>query len=348
MNDHDLDRLIAGASPVRESDVRALDLAHAESELKEQIMAVEAARVPRLRLPRVVASVATVAALCLVIAGIATREQGARYLPMARAVAESNLRILPGTPGWTVTRADEFTVGDGEMTFGDGHAALDVHWEPAKNYAGRIDQAHKEGDDVAQIKVLGRNATIWRYKGTTDYVTVLEPEGSTDTYIRGDLGSGEAYRRVIDQLRQASIDEWLAAMPASVVKPADRAATVDAMLRDIPQPPGFDASKLRSGDVVKDRYQLGAEVSGAVACAWIARWTDGDAAQKKEAADAMATSHHWKVLQEMNPQGDYPEVLWEYADAMNGAKTIGSGMGQLDMDQANQLDPNAHDALGCD
>jgi hypothetical protein len=32
----------------------------------------------------------------------------------------------------------------------------------------------------------------------------------------------------------------------------------------------------------------------------------------------MRTSRRWPILREMEAEGDYPELLWELADAMRG------------------------------
>jgi hypothetical protein len=32
----------------------------------------------------------------------------------------------------------------------------------------------------------------------------------------------------------------------------------------------------------------------------------------------MATSRQWAVLHQMDPDGAYPEVVWQVADALNG------------------------------
>jgi hypothetical protein len=285
----------------------------------------------------------------LIAAGVVTNggRQQPRFGALARSVAEANTRILPGTPGWTVVRADEFTVDQGEMTFSNGDQAMDVHWEPAGQYRHQVEKGGNDGEDRGEVEVLGRRATIWRYAGSTDYVTVLPPEGSNYVYIRGDLGSEEAYRAVLGDLRAVDVDTWLEAMPSSVVRPDARAATVDAMLTDIPLPPGFDASPLRNGDAVKDRYQLGAQVTGAVACGWLDDWTEakasGDEARTRAAIDAMKTSHEWDVLREMNPEGAYPEVLWEIADAMDGGG-VSSGKGMVPLTDREQY----ASALGCE
>jgi hypothetical protein len=116
------------------------------------------------------------------------------------------------------------------------------------------------------------------------------------------------------------------------------------MLAGIPLPPGFDAASIPTSDAVRDRYQLGAQVAGTVACAWIDRWVaarrDGDEAAVREAVDAMATSTSWPILREMNAEGDYPEVLWELAAAMetNAAAPAGT---PTSVEQAYES------ALGC-
>jgi hypothetical protein len=85
-------------------------------------------------------------------------------------------------------------------------------------------------------------------------------------------------------------------------------------------------------------------VAGSVACAWIDRWAQarraGDGAAEREAADAMATSRRWRVLNEMNADGDYPEVLWEYAAAMASGGTVEGG-------RAMSVEESARDGLGC-
>ena len=358
MSDDRLDRMVADASPVTDDDVAALDLGAADAELMEAIVATRVEEEKVVREPvrrrlrvRVIAAATAVAAVSLIAAGIVTTGGGSQpqYGALARSVAEANPRILPGTPGWEVVRADEFTVDQGEMTFSNGTRSMDVHWEPADQYRDHVEKGSMESEDRGEIEVLGRRGTIWRYPGTTDYVTVLPADGPTYTYFRGDLGSEHAYRAVLADLRSVSVDEWLDAMPESVVRPDARAATVDAMLRDIPLPPDFDTAPLRTGEAVKDRYQLGAHVTGAVACAWLDRWTlqlgSGDQADADEAAAAMQTSHEWDVLLEMDDEGDYPEVLWEIADAMqdNGAGGVASGKGMVPLTRENY-----GSALGCD
>jgi hypothetical protein len=51
-------------------------------------------------------------------------------------------------------------------------------------------------------------------------------------------------------------------------------------------------------------------------------WLRGD---KATAAKALATSREWPLLREMDAEGDYPEVVWQYADAINGKGDVPGG-----------------------
>jgi hypothetical protein len=152
------------------------------------------------------------------------------------------------------------------------------------------------------------------------------------------------HRRLLGSLKEVGVDEWLGAMPPSVVLPKDTRTVVDGMLADMALPDGFDASALRAGQAVRDRYQLGARVAGAVACAWIERWIDarnaGDAEAAAVAVSAMQGSRRWAILREMTAEGDYPKVLWEYADAMKGDGTVMGG-------RVLTVEESHRPALGC-
>jgi hypothetical protein len=153
--------------------------------------------------------------------------------------------------------------------------------------------------------------------------------------IRGDVGSRQAYLDVIDSLKSVDVDTWLAAMPPSVVKPEDRSATIDSMLSDIPVPPGLNLDQIRNDPGVLDRYQLGAAVTGAVACGWLARWdaaqASGDEQEANQAVRAMDSSRHWAILHEMTKSGAWSPVLWQFADQLDHGRldrgNAASGLG---------------------
>lgn len=341
MKRDNLNRLVANASPIADSEVASLELGEAEAVLMREIMAArpapesDAPAMPpakhRTLTPRAASALAGLVAVAVVaIAAIGSPGGGNRpsFAAAAIRIAEANPRLLVTAPGWSVTRADEFTADNGEMTFSDGDHELDVSWRPADQYDGYLRDRAADGNTQTQIDLLGQRATMFRYAGTSDFTTMLPPQGKSFLEIRADgLGSQDAYLALVQSLQPTDVETWLAAMPASVVQPTDRAATVEAMLQGIPLPPGFDVASLESGQTVSDRYQLGAKVTGAVACDWLDRWTaalaSGDAARVEQAKAAMATSRDWPILQEMNKQGDYPKEIWDWAPDLKGSSGFG-------------------------
>ena len=335
MNSQELDRVVAQIAPMSDVDLGALDLDGVRTGLIREIVAAPArspgsggaASQPRLRSGRrvgiqAVAVVAVVAALIAAVTLIGNGGVGGDQHPTFAAaaikVAKANPRLLETESGWSVTRADDFTTTQGEMAFGNGPYELELFWSPAAQYRSYLRDRAADSSGHSDMEFLGRPATIFRYDdtatGSPDFTTIVAPEGKTFIEIRGDaLGSEDAYLRLLHGLQPTDVNSWLSAMPPSVVQPNDRAGTVDEMLRGIPLPPGFDVKALKRGDIVSDRYQLGAQVAGSVACAWLDRWTaaarSGNGPKLRQARAAMATSRDWPILREMNSQGDYPEEM---------------------------------------
>jgi hypothetical protein len=54
----------------------------------------------------------------------------------------------------------------------------------------------------------------------------------------------------------------------------------------------------------------------------------------------MATSRRWSILLEMQEDGHYPKVLWEYADAMAANAPLAAG-------KPVSVEESYRDALGC-
>jgi hypothetical protein len=136
---------------------------------------------------------------------------------------------------------------------------------------------------------------------------------------------------------------WEEAMPAKVVIPSEHAAAVAGMLKGIPTPKGFKASRIPNEGLTKNRYQVGARVTATVSCLWFRQWgaaqRSGDTAAEAEAEKAMATSRHWAILHEMASEGAFPEVVWTLA------KEMPSGVWTWD-GKTHPLLPKA-EALGC-
>ena len=293
---------------------------------------------------RVLAGFALAVLAVIASVSIAGRDGGgsgtAWAAPLVR-LAEASPLLLLDQPGWKVSRADEYGDGEGEMTFtrgaGDRVAddgspirrdSADLHWRRGAIEMWLRDRA-KSSSRVVQRTVLGRPAQISQYSGTTDFTAIWSGDGGRVLEFRAVTADLAGFEALLASLRRVDVDAWLSAMPASVVKSADRAAVVREMLAGIPLPPAFDAASIEQAPSVSERYQLGAKVAGAVACGWFERWSAararGDAAATREAVNAMQTSRGWKILREMDSDGDYPEVLWGYADAMAAGQATSHG-----------------------
>lgn len=252
--------------------------------------------------------------------------------------------LLVGHAGWHVSRADQYEVDEGEITFSNGERDLELVWRSADVHDEYVQDRVAEAAETWDVEIANRHAQLFRYDGTTDF-TALWVDGDLSLELRGVFPNVHAFRAVAESLGRVDEETWLAALPEQTVTPAERPAAVDAMLRDMPVHPGVRVEDLKQSTVVNDRYQLGARVSGAVACAWIRQWLQaterGDEAAAREAVDAMATSRRWAILREMTAHGGWSDVLWEYADAMSGDGMVNAGPGQMTIAAAYR------DALGC-
>jgi hypothetical protein len=238
--------------------------------------------------------------------------------------AEASPRLLITQEGWVVTRADERTRDEGEMTFVNGGDRLDLHWRPRDTHDRYLQDRKHEAAHSWDISIDARKGLLMQYDHTSPGVLSLTAMWLGEQHsleLRGDsFDSVDEYRAVAATLQTVDVDTWLSAMPDSVIKPNGRAIAVDEMLKDIPVPDSVDVAELKSRGVVSDRYQLGAQVTGAVACGWIDQWVEAKAAsdleREQQAVNAMRGSHDWAILLEMEKQGEWSEVLWQYADGM--------------------------------
>jgi hypothetical protein len=275
----------------------------------------------RARRRAVVGIPAIAATLAAVALGttMLTRGGDAAWAAALVKVAESVPRLLPDEQGWQVTRADQFNIDFGEVTFTRGQVELELRWQPASAYHATLAKRAQEARSTSSVLIAGTNARVFRDRNTNLFSAVWKRSGYA-LEIRGTASDIEAFKSTLGSFHEVDIDAWLSAMPANVVKPASHSDVVNQMLADVPLPPRFDVDKLRTGDTIRDRYQLGAQVTGAIGCAWIRQWVSaqraGDDARARQAIHAMATSRHWAILQEMKAEGDYPHVFWQYAAAM--------------------------------
>jgi hypothetical protein len=289
---------------------------------------------------------ATAVAASAALAGLTLADRGGSpaWAGAVVKVAETAPRLLLDAPGWKVSRADELGIGHCEMTFSQNGRRLDLKWDRGAEYT-KLADPRSGAEPLGAMTVQGATARLFRYTGSTDFVATWSKDGY-GLQARGVSPDLATFRALVATLQEVEVDTWLSAMPASVVKPEGRSKIVLEMLEGVPLPPRFEVAQLlraRDGAVL-DRYQLGAQVAGAVACAWLDRWVaarrEGDDRGLRQSVGALATSHEWRVLLDMNAEGDYPEVLWLYADAVAANAPIQAG-GQLTVEQSFRA------ALGC-
>jgi hypothetical protein len=100
---------------------------------------------------------ATVAAAAAALGGISLSDRGSATAWVAALVrvAETAPRLLVGAPGWNVTRADEFGVGKGEMTFGHGSGRLDLRWDRGADLGAKLGEAGSGAESLGTTTVDG-------------------------------------------------------------------------------------------------------------------------------------------------------------------------------------------------
>lgn len=315
--------------------VGRLPLSRARAELLEDIMAttpVESSspvRRPRRRgtLIAVGTAAATVAALFAVpalldsadepakdsssVAGQQTGEKSDTTAEQSPAAATGDRIVLPG---WSVGYTSE-TDAERETEFVKGAQSVSVHQRAAKYYADYLeDRRHitTPPTDGEPVSVLGKDAQLWAYSAD-DHTAMAEVEGPWHVEVRGSGMDKTAFLALLEQLAYVSDADFKAALPTEFVT-EDQQEIVLEMMADMPLPPTWEYVRPDG----PSRYQLGVSAAGSVACAWLDEWTDattkGKPARAQRAVEALGTSREWAILNEMNAEGDYPEVVWDYAE----------------------------------
>ncbi|GAB2974295.1 hypothetical protein [Nocardioides montaniterrae] len=331
MNDH---------ATYTEAEVAALPLGEAKADLLDAVLASDAAapvsplgrhrRTYRLVLAGAAAAAVAAVGISIAVnrpADVPVAQPGHPTSPSTNAQAAAHLRLvamaqrmprfLLDAPGWTITTVYGFGKSEGTLGFSRGTGAdrqdLELNWYPGDQYDSYF---HDRFDDPSiaheDTQLLGDTVKLFTYSAD-DHATMLKPDGDSFVEMRGQGLSKADYLTLTAQLRKATVDEFLAALPADVTTPGSQSTRAQQVLADIPVPPGFSFKP--DGETL-DPYQFGALVTGQVTCAWIDVYRHGDAAAQQQAATALETSHHWKVLHDMDATGDWPEVIWEYADGI--------------------------------
>jgi len=241
--------------------------------------------------------------------------------------------VFLDTAGWTISYIDhidgvasdgEFADSDMQFVNGSDEAELRMASGSHANTDALVADRIAVGERIEDESVWDTDAYVIRRGGST-FVAIWESNSVVYEFVVHDTDE-PTFRELLGSVTRLPEDEWLAMLPDTMV--TDRAATVSEYLDDIPVPDGLDITSLQDGPV-EHWYPVGAEVVGAVTCAWIDKWVharaSGDEQGVDQAVDAMATSRDWEVLEDMSTIGDYGSVVWEYADAIAGDGTIVTG-----------------------
>jgi hypothetical protein len=288
----------------------------------------------------------------LSVSGVfAGRSETAWGAQLVRFATASPLVLLERA-GWQVDYVNEDSAQEGEMHYTTGRVPTNPSAEDFNTDAGLFWRAGPLSNwladraDSAELSttapVLGTVAHVYQLTGGRpghqDITALWNYDGRVLEFMAG-AANVAAFKSLLASLRHVTIDTWLSALPASVVTTAERSAVINSMLRGVALPPGFTASSIAGANLTNDRYQLGAAVTGTVACTWFKLWSQarstGNSAGVRQAIRAMATATHWPILQQMSQNGAYPQILEMFAAAMvsgnwhgrplNGAVNAGLG-----------------------
>lgn len=231
--------------------------------------------------------------------------------------------VVLDAPGWAVTS----TEGSGDytgVTWENGQRSFEITSYAADSYDGYVEDREHIVDPAAPgdpVEVLGVAGQLWAYSAD-DHTTIREVQDGHWLELRGSGMSRAAYLDLLGSLELVSRDEFEASLPDRFVTSDERGDVVQTMLAGIEDATGvmFPGGELPDLGPLEDQdpYQLGAQVTGAYACAWLDEFRSaqaaGDAARAGEAARVLGTSREWPVLQDMEATGFYPDAIWDFAD----------------------------------
>lgn len=262
--------------------------------------------------------------------------------------AATGEHLVLDAPGWEIAYT---TDGEGafEVQYANGSQRVDLHRRPASAYddyyddrAHIVSQVEPLENDLSPsavtteptpnptetavpdnditptaapgkpVTLLGQPGEMWAY-APTEHTTIGVVQDGWYPEVRGSGMDRATYLELLTHVRTVSGAEFKAALPDTFVTEGQQDVVLE-MMADMPGPPTWEYVRPDG----PSRYQLGVSAAGSVACAWLDEWTDAttknDKRRVKRAVDALGTSRDWAVLHEMNAEGDYPEVLWGYAD----------------------------------
>lgn len=287
------------------------DLSRARSDAERAYARTAPARPPRSKPLPVLAGV-VVLVLALGVALLATNED------TTTTGSAGGARLLLQAPGWTIIRHDESEERGSthyETTYRSGDKVLDLHQRP-RGYNDEFMQTS------SNFTVLGHEGVLFQVGSE---IRAFWRDADWDFELRGGPADEAEFRALLASMQLVDEATWDAALPDTVVRPADRERVMAQVLTGVPLPAGYDQAAILESTKQKDRYQFAAQVLRPVLCGWMAQWVSarqtGDVAREKTALDALQSSHSWPEMIRMAEPGDYPEVAWSSVDELDNEAT---------------------------
>jgi hypothetical protein len=363
MTDLEIITTLAAANPLPREAAERADLNAAERELLEELRALPAPeprtlirprRRPRVSRSALAAAVATAAVAVIAVLLSGPRDAGGpapAYAAELVRFANASPLVLLDAPGWHVVYADEESAQLGELQYVRGAADREgvpkgfserapatlagrgssLEWLPSNMLRELIRDQAASASIRTTAPVLGTTAQVFGFRGAGYMgLTALWVYDGHGLQYGAPVRDLAMFRAELRALRQVDTNTWLRALPSSVVQTAARRVTIHHMLGGIPLPPGFTVAQIPGSNLIKDRYQLGAAVTGTVACTWVADWARaraaGDTSTINTAVAAMSTAPRWPILREMAHEGFWSQLLIEMAKAMPSGRWHGRSL----------------------
>ena len=248
----------------------------------------------------------------------------ARHITEANALAITSAIALNQDGSLTISSVPAGMVALSDPEVSNVTRFVEYHWT-SPDQSRTIGLTMQPGGDIgAQIPADGTsNATPINFNDRPAYLTnggmaVVRLDGFWVWTISGTGYTGSA-EFLADAQQITTTDEatWESELAGHAILPSQRPEQVADILSDVPLPQGFDTHPLTGSTQAKVRYQLIAEVTSAVWCAWARDWdtalTAGDTAAAAAAAQAISSSRTWHALKEIENEGDWAEAVWEYS-----------------------------------
>lgn len=324
--------------PISDRAVADLPVRAGRADLLEEIIALGGAQAPltpatpQPQRPRWAAPLAAAAAVAVLAGAAAWWSAGPGDPSSAPGPASTwaqeegqGALVLLDEPGWEVAHVGRADAGGSIAYEAAGGRSLEISWYPAATYDSYVEDRRRIVDPPAAgepIEVLGLGAQLWSYS-RDDHTVIREVEGGRWLEVRA-AGMGEAdYRELLGRLRLVSEAVFERALPDDYVTTEERTARIEEMLDGIAAAVGPDLPVSPSGRPTIDSqenspYGLAVDVAGSITCQWLDELDEalqvGDARRVERASAVLATARDWPLLRgEVNRQGAYPEVVFQYA-----------------------------------